>query len=96
MKSDDVLFKDYAGDEKGTRGKGQKVKGASQFNIRVLLGYISADMKRKPGSYRIGIFTIVLVLTFIMVIWSAVLYASLVFLKLAQNTAGESDVMFSV
>ncbi len=52
-------------------------------------------MKRKPGSYRIGIFTIVLVLTFIMVIWGAILYAQYIFLKLAQNTAGESDVTFT-
>lgn len=49
-------------------------------------------MKRKPFSYRIGIFTVVMVLVFVVVIWSAVTYSNLVFMKLSQNTVGEADL----
>ncbi len=34
-----------------------------------------------------------MVITFVVLIWSAVSYNSYVFLKLAQDTAGEADVM---
>ncbi len=66
---------------------------ASGFSIRVISNYLMADLnnKKNANSYKIGIFTITMVITFVMIIWSTLTYSNRIFLKLAQNSAGESD-----
>ncbi len=73
MNTQNVLFKKYK----------PEFKKPSLLNLRVLLSYVISDLRRKPTSYQIGIFTIALVITFTVMIWSAVGYTSLVFLKIA-------------
>ena len=66
---------------------------ASGFSIWVISNYLMADLnnKKNANSYKIGIFTITMVITFVMIIWSTLTYSNRIFLKLAQNSAGESD-----
>lgn len=60
----------------------------------MLINYISSDVKKKPSSYIIGIFTVIVTITFIVFLYSIVDILPLVFLKQAQNTAGESDFVY--
>lgn len=61
----------------------EKIKSVSFFKFKVMINYILADMKRKPFSYRIGIFTVVMVLVFVMLVWSAIGFSDLIFMKLS-------------
>jgi hypothetical protein len=68
---------------------------ANFFNLFVLTGYIISDMKKKPRSYKIGIFTVTLTITFVILLYSILDILPLVFLKQAQNTVGESDFVYT-
>lgn len=68
---------------------------ANFFNLFVLSGYIIADMKKKPRSYKIGIFTVTLTISFVILLYSILDILPLVFLKQAQNTVGESDFVYT-
>ena len=65
------------------------------FNLFVLTSYILSDIQKKPRSYRIGVFTITLTITFIIVLYCILDVLPVVFLKLAQNQAGESDFIYT-
>lgn len=67
---------------------------ASFFNLFVLTSYIISDMRKKPKSYFIGIFTVTLTITFVIILYSIMDMLPLVFLKQAQNTIGESDFVY--
>jgi hypothetical protein len=68
---------------------------AKFFNIFVLTSYIIADLKKKPKSYKIGVFTVTLTVSFIILLYSILDVLPLVFLKQAQNTVGEADFVFN-
>lgn len=68
---------------------------AKFFNIFVLTSYIIADLKKKPKSYKIGVFTVTLTVSFIILLYSILDVLPLVFLKQAQNSVGEADFVFN-
>lgn len=59
--------------------------------IRTILSYIHSDITKKKRSFRIGVFTIFLVVTFIMLLKSIVDVAPIAFLKVGQDQAGIFD-----
>jgi len=73
----------------------KKKDQASFFNLFVLTTYVLADLKKKPRSYKIGVFTVTLTITFVILLYSILDVLPLVFIKQAQNTVGESDFIFT-
>lgn len=73
----------------------KKEDQASFFNLFVLTTYVLADLKKKPRSYKIGVFTVTLTITFVILLYSILDVLPLVFIKQAQNTVGESDFIFT-
>lgn len=57
-----------------------------------ILAYIRKDIKKKARSFRIGVFTVFLVVSFITALKSLIDVAPIAFLKVAQDQAGAIDV----
>lgn len=55
--------------------------------------YILASLRRSKRSWCIGLSTVAVVVTFSALLMSAILSAPLIFLKLAEDQAGESDIV---
>jgi hypothetical protein len=53
-----------------------------------------ADISKKPKSYRIGVFTVTMTVTFVILIYNILNIAPAVFLKLSEDQIGESDIVF--
>lgn len=68
---------------------------ASFFNIFVLTSYVLSDMIKKPKAYRIGIFTVTITVTFVILLYSILDILPVVFLKQAQDQVGESDFIYT-
>ena len=59
--------------------------------LMTILNYIHSDIQKKQRSFKIGVFTIFLVVTFIMLLKSLVDVAPIAFLKVGQDQAGVFD-----
>jgi hypothetical protein len=57
-----------------------------------ILAYIQKDIKKKARSFKIGVFTVFLVVSFITALKSLIDVAPIAFLKVAQDQAGAIDV----
>jgi len=60
-----------------------------------LTNYIISDIQKKPRTYRIGVFTTTLTITFVILLYCVLDLLPVVFLKLAQDQAGESDFVYT-
>ena len=56
-------------------------KGSLYQTFRIVMNYIVSDVHKKKRSFRIGVFTIFLVVTFIMMLKALVDVAPIAFLK---------------
>jgi hypothetical protein len=63
------------------------------MTVRIVVNYIVSDIQRKPRSFKIGLFTIYLVVTFISLVQSAFQMSPLIFLQLSETQAGDTDLM---
>ena len=72
-----------------------KLEEAKFFNLFVTTSYIISDMKKKPRSYKIGVFTVTLTVTFCIVLYWVLDVMPVMFLKLSQNQVGESDLVYT-
>ncbi|CAD8045647.1 unnamed protein product [Paramecium sonneborni] len=63
--------------------------------IRIIVEYIYSDIRKKPRSFKIGLFTIYLVVMFLALIQSAFSLSPLIFIQLAETTAGDTDLVFT-
>jgi len=59
--------------------------------LRTIINYILSDIQKKKRSFRIGVTTIILVVTFIVLLKSLVDIAPIAFLKVGQDQAGTFD-----
>jgi hypothetical protein len=64
-------------------------------SIRIMLRYLFADLKKKQHAFRIGFITILLVVAFVTALESGIQSVPLVFLKLAENEVGETDLVMT-
>jgi hypothetical protein len=70
------------------------LKIASAFNLLTLLKYIFSDIRKKPRAYKIGIFTVTITVAFVVIIYNILYSAPVVFMKLAEDQVGETDIVF--
>lgn len=60
--------------------------------FKTITNYVVSDIKKKQRSFKIGVFTIFLVVTFVVMLRSVVDKVGVAFLKVAQDQAGIFDV----
>jgi len=61
--------------------------------LSILVTYLWADLRKRQRSFRIGVFSIFLVVLFLSLLLSAVLLTGVIFLKLAESQTGEPDLV---
>jgi len=59
--------------------------------ISTIVSYLISDIKKKPRSFNIGIFTVFLVVSFLTLLQSVVDITPVAFLKLAEDAVGAVD-----
>ncbi len=77
---------------------GENIKSELQFKFKeivgalsILLNYIITDIDKRPRTFKIGVFSVFLVVTFLVVLQSALHMTPIVFLRLAENQSGQYD-----
>jgi hypothetical protein len=63
--------------------------------LSMLVEYLTADLQKRQRSFRIGVFSIFIVVAFLSTLLSAVMLSSVIYLKVAENTTGEADIILS-
>jgi len=76
----------------------ENIKSELQFKFKeivgalsILLNYIITDIDKRPRTFKIGVFSVFLVVTFLVVLQSALHMTPIVFLRLAENQSGQYD-----
>lgn len=72
--------------------KGNELEQNEYRTFWTIFEYVRADIKKKQRSFKIGVFTIFLVVMFIVMLKSVVDKVGVAFLKVAQDQAGIFDV----
>ena len=65
------------------------------IGIGYIFSYLAAEIKRNPNSFRIGIATVCLIVAFLSILESGLVNTSLIYLRMAENQAGEFDISIS-
>lgn len=63
--------------------------------LSMLVEYLTADLQKRQRSFRIGVFSIFIVVAFLSTLLSAVMMSGVIYLKVAENQAGEADIILS-
>lgn len=63
--------------------------------LSILLTYLWADLRKRQRSFRIGVFSIFLVVMFLSLMLSGVLMTGVIFLKLAEQQTDEADLVIT-
>jgi hypothetical protein len=64
-------------------------------NFKVIVNYLKSDLIKKQRSFKIGLITIFLVVFFIALLTNALSIAPIVFLRLSEDQAGETDIIMT-
>ena len=59
------------------------------------LNYVTLDTKKRINSFLIGLLTIIIVVFVVSILYNSVQKAPIIFLKLAEDQVGDTDVMFT-
>jgi len=74
----------------------EKVKGESVLGTaQIIFTYLLNDIEKKPRSFKIGIFTIFLVIGFLAAIQSAFQLSPVIFLAIAEDQIGDADIIMT-
>lgn len=72
--------------------KGSELEQNQYTTMNTITSYVISDIRKKQRSFKIGVFTIFLVVTFIVMLKSVVDKIGVAFLKVAQDQGGMFDV----
>ena len=61
--------------------------------FQIILSYIMTDIRKKPRSFKIGVFSIFIVVAFLIVLQSAKQLTPALFIQLSEAEAGDYDLM---
>ena len=59
------------------------------------VNYIKEDIKKKPRSFKIGFFTIFLVVSFLTLLTNIVSLSPVIFLRIAEDSMGDADILMT-
>lgn len=63
--------------------------------LQIIISYILTDMRKKPRSFKIGVFSIFIVVAFLIVLQSAKQLTPALFIRLSEGEAGDADLILS-
>ena len=61
--------------------------------LQIIISYILTDMRKKPRSFKIGVFSIFIVVSFLIVLQSAKQLTPALFIRLSEGEAGDADLI---
>lgn len=61
--------------------------------FQIILSYIMTDIRKKPSTFKIGVFSIFIVVAFLIVLQSAKQLTPALFIRLSEAEAGDYDLM---
>ncbi|CAG9323306.1 unnamed protein product [Blepharisma stoltei] len=61
--------------------------------LSLLVNYLQSDMAKRPRSFRIGVCSVFIVVTFLSLLLSLILIGTVIYLKVAENEVGEADII---
>lgn len=61
-------------------------------SLKLIFNYIATDLQKKPRAFNIGLFTVFLVATFLTALYSGIQATPAIFIKLAEDQAGDIDI----
>jgi len=64
-------------------------------SLNIVINYIITDILKRPRSFKIGVFSIFLVVSFLAVIQAGLSLTPIIFIKLAENQASDIDLMMT-
>jgi hypothetical protein len=64
-------------------------------SINIIFSYIITDILKRPRSFKIGVFSIFLVVSFLTVLQAGLSITPLIFIKLAESQAGDIDLILT-
>lgn len=64
-------------------------------SFSLITNYIVSDIEKKPRSYKIGVFTVFLVCTFLTILYSGIQLTPALFIRLGEDQAGDIDFIMS-
>ena len=95
MEEENALVPLAQADKMRYTSKGSELDQNKVTTFRTILNYVQSDIKKKQRSFKIGVFTIFLVVTFIVMLKSVVDKIGVAFLKVAQDQGGIFDIMMT-
>ena len=63
--------------------------------LKTIIGFIVGDIVKKPRTFKIGLFSIYIVVAFLIILESVLQLTPSLFLKIAEDQAGQADFVFS-
>ncbi|CAK88800.1 unnamed protein product (macronuclear) [Paramecium tetraurelia] len=66
----------------------------SNVSLRLIINYIFADIAKRPRSFKIGLFTTYIVITFLGLLQCVVQLSPLIFLQLDESATGDTDLLY--
>ncbi len=63
--------------------------------LTIITNYIINDIKKKPGSFKIGFFTVFLVVAFLTLLISVVDLTPVIFIRISENELGDADIIIT-
>ena len=63
--------------------------------LLILLNYLISDLKKKQRTFKIGLASVCLVVSFLVLLQSAISISGLMFIKLSESNVGEADIIIS-
>lgn len=63
--------------------------------LQIIFSYILTDIRKKPRSFKIGVFSIFIVVAFLIVLQSAKQLTPALFIRLSEGEAGDADLILS-
>ena len=90
---EDLTMNDLDGSFVQRAYRREQLKGQSGFGLlKTVLAYVFSDIKKKPTSFCIGVFTVFMVVCFIVALKGLIDVAPIALLKVAQDQAGAIDI----
>ena len=63
--------------------------------LKTIIGFIVGDIVKKPRTFKIGLFSIYIVVAFLIILESVLKLTPSLFLKIAEDQAGQADFVFA-
>lgn len=64
--------------------------------MEIIYEFLIQDIKKRPRAFKIGLFTVFLVITFIALLISCLSISPVIFVKLSEDSVGDADIILTI